>query len=109
MDEKQVETLAKFAGFTYDKLTCDCSLCIAHHWIEPNAQPLSDNFTPHVVLPNFPHDLNACFRWVIPEIEKRYNFHVVRKVLQKWICALENYSKAAEVLCGIILELIEED
>lgn len=59
-------------------------------------------------LPDFPNDLSAIFKYLIPEMDRRYGQPIALKTLIKWISAIQDYDKAAEELCGIILELIEE-
>lgn len=70
------------------------------------------------VVPDFPHDLNACFKWLVPQalemiIEKGY-VPPIMKLFQLWYDELvsltgdsSNVQQAALALCKAIEKLID--
>jgi len=59
--------------------------------------------------PDFTSSLDTIFEHLIPEIDRRHGYDVAHKIVLKWICALSDYGKAAEELCVIIEQLVDEE
>ncbi len=55
--EELNKKLAEWAGFTYD-------FTRRYSWEAPNKEPLPSG------IPDFAHDLNACFKWLVPLLIK---------------------------------------
>jgi len=90
MTEQELnKKLAEWAGFKYDDWL---------GWIYPDGENFDE-------LPDFPNDLNACFKWLVPNIKD----DITRmEVLISWayeIYTLEN--PPALALCLAIEKLID--
>jgi len=62
------EKLAKWAGFEPD----------AYGWLYPDKSWWR-------FLPYFDTDLNACFKWLVPNVEEKYSRGMVSRMLEEWI------------------------
>lgn len=62
------EKLLEFAGFVYHNYDIHeyeykDTIVDDPYWEDPNGQECE-------ILPDFPNDLNACFEWLVPKLEK---------------------------------------
>ena len=60
--------------------------------------------------PNLTESLDACFKWLAPELTKRIGWSRTKSLLQKWIGYAEfDYEKDVLALCLAIEKLIDKE
>ena len=108
------EKLAKWAGFIF---VADVYVKAAYssegYWIEP------DNLTHTLNLPDFPHSLDACFKWLVHKLKKDINGYaeitIYEAPLGQWGVYLSDWryyetaKTPALALCKAIEKLIDEE
>ena len=88
--------LAEWAGFYTTELFGD------GYWWRP------DGYAHGSYLPDFTESLDACFKWLAPELTKRIGWSRTKSLLQKWIGYAEfDYEKDVLALCLAIEKLID--
>ena len=108
--EELNKKLAEWAGFTKADIKKRYYFTIGGErvpkWYPPDSE-YSDK------LPNFPNSLDACFKWLVPEYEKRYGIYAKADLLCKWLDLYENNQrykdKPALALCKAIEKLIDSE
>ncbi len=94
MNEELREKLAWWVGFGYD---------IWLGWIYPDGENFDE-------APNFPESLDACFKWLVPEVYERYGQQITQALLEAWAIYIGSgayWRKEAEVLCLAIEKLVD--
>ena len=116
-EQKLKRKLAKQSGFKKRWMGCYCSMCEGVY-IYPSGEGSKTNDFKD--LPDFLNDLNACFKWLVPEAlklltEKGYIPPVI-KLFQLWYDELVSLTgdssgiqQPALALCLAISKLIERD
>ena len=63
--------------------------------------------------PDFPNDLNACFKWLVPEFRKRFGAESLYQLLAYWVDIVftlyTNEGEEALALCIAIKKVIGND
>ena len=117
-DEQELKRkLAERAGFTYREVgvymgeTLDTPII---QWDSPDGRR-------NIMLPDFPHSLDACFKWLVPEVDKNFKvqsiqFYYHKDGVECWVVtALECYVGSADkkeealALCRAIEQLIDRE
>lgn len=98
--------LAEWAGFEYSHSARRKNFFTGEYgrmdkfWVHPEGYVSS--------LPNFTKSLDACFKWLIPELTKRIGWSRTKSLLQKWIGYAEfDYEKDVLALCLVVEKLID--
>ena len=99
------EKLAEFAGFRYGKFDCVSSLSselngVVTGWLSPEAtsEPYkSEHFSKE--LPDFPQSLDACFKYLMPEVHRTLGDKEFFKFLVRWCMKVITEGNEALALC----------
>ncbi len=109
------ERLARWAGWSEDKDS------VLYDWRDPRGEGVSESFT-HYPWPRFTDSLNACFKWLLPnlndyQVEYRYvlgflhvwEIHECSEATKRVEYYTQSMDSASEALCEAILALIENN
>ena len=109
-DQKLNKKLAEFAGIEYVKHVVQvCGQMVERYeWHYPDG-------SYHHYSPDFPNDLNACFKWLVPKVidiimaEQECSSDLAYAILfKKWLQELElDIPHYAPTLCPTIEKLID--